>query len=160
MPSNHRILSSLLLLPSTFPSIRVFSNESALYFRWPECWSFSSISPSNEYSGLISFGIDWNDLFAVLRDTSVFSSTTIWKHQFFSAQPSLWSNSHICTWLLESFDYMDLCWQSDISAFFFFLGRINFNGVISFNSIYTNIIISTCNQYKIIEVCASFFEGL
>ena len=67
MPSNHLILCCLLLLlPSIFPSIRVFSNESALCIRWPEYWSFSfSISPSNEHSGLISFKIDWFDLLAV-----------------------------------------------------------------------------------------------
>ena len=66
-PSNYVILCHpLLLLPSIFPSIRVFSNESVLHIRWPEYWSFSfSISPSNEYSGLISFGIDWFDLLAV-----------------------------------------------------------------------------------------------
>ena len=66
MPSNHLILCCrLLLLPSVFPSIRVFSNESTLRLRWPKYWSFSfSISPSNEYSGLISFRIDWSDLFA------------------------------------------------------------------------------------------------
>ena len=67
MPSNHLILCRpLLLLPSIFPSIRVFSNESVLHIRWPECWSYSfSISPSNEYSGLISFRMDWLDLLAV-----------------------------------------------------------------------------------------------
>ena len=67
MPSNHLILCRpLLLLPSIFPSIRVFSNESALSIRWPNYWSFSfSISPSNEYSGLISFRMDWLDLLAV-----------------------------------------------------------------------------------------------
>ena len=67
MPSNHLILCHpLLLLPSVFPSIRVFSNESALRIRWPKCWSFSfNISPSNEYSGLISFRMDWLDLLAV-----------------------------------------------------------------------------------------------
>ena len=67
MPSNHLILCHSLLLPaSIFPSIRVFSNESALPIRWPECWSFSfSISPSNEYSGLISFRNDWLYLLAV-----------------------------------------------------------------------------------------------
>ena len=67
MPSNHLILCrSLLLLPSIFPSIRVFSNESVLGIRWPKYWSFSfSISPSNEYSGLISFRMDWLDLLAV-----------------------------------------------------------------------------------------------
>ena len=67
MPSNHLILCHpLLLLPSIFPSIRVFSNESLLHIRWPKYWSFSfSISPSNEYSGLISFTMDWMDLLAV-----------------------------------------------------------------------------------------------
>ena len=67
MPSNHLILCHpLLLLPSIFPSIRVYSNESVLCIRWPKYWSFSfSISPSNEYSRLISFRIDWFDLFAV-----------------------------------------------------------------------------------------------
>ena len=67
MPSNHLILCHpLLLLPSIFPSIRVFSNESVLRIRWPKYWSFSfSISPSNEYSGLISFKMDWLDLLAV-----------------------------------------------------------------------------------------------
>jgi len=67
MPSNHLILCHpLLLLPSIFPSIRVFSNESALHIRWPKDWSFSfNISPSNEYSGLISFRMDWLDLLAV-----------------------------------------------------------------------------------------------
>ena len=65
MPSNHLILfCNLLLLPSIFPSIRVFSNESVLHIRWPNYWSFS-VSPSNEYSGLISFRIDWLDLLAV-----------------------------------------------------------------------------------------------
>ena len=69
MPSNHLILSRpLLLLSSVFPSIRIFSNESALYIRWPRYWRFSfSISQPNEYSGLISFRIDWLDLFAVQR---------------------------------------------------------------------------------------------
>ena len=66
MPSNHLMLYPLLLLPSIFPGIRVFSNESALCIRWLKYWSFSSsISPSNEYSGLISFRIDWFDLLTV-----------------------------------------------------------------------------------------------
>ena len=67
MPSNHLILCRpLLLLPSIFPSIRVFSNESALHIRWPKCWSFSfSTSPSNEHPGLISFRMDWLDLLAL-----------------------------------------------------------------------------------------------
>ena len=101
MLSNHLMLCCpLLLLPSIFPSIRVFSNKSVLHIRWPKFWSFSfSISPSTEYLGLISFSIDWFDLLAVHRTLKnlLFSSTTIQKHQFFSAQPSLQSNTHICT---------------------------------------------------------------
>ena len=97
MPSNHLIFCHpLLLLPSVFSSIRVFSNESALCIRWPKYWSFSfSISPSNEYSGLDSFRMDWSDLLAVQVISRVFSNTTVQKHQFFSTQLSLWSNSHI-----------------------------------------------------------------
>ena len=96
------LLSSLLLLPSVFPSIQVFSNESVLHIRWPKYWSFSfSISPSNEHSGLISFRIDWLDLLAVQGLSRVFSNTTVQKHQFFGAQLSLQSNSHIHTWPLE-----------------------------------------------------------
>ena len=89
MPSNHFILCCPLLPPSIFPSIRVFSDESALCIRWPKDWSFSfSISPSNEYSGLISFRIDWFDL-AVKGLSGVFSSATVQKNQFFDAQLSL-----------------------------------------------------------------------
>ena len=78
MPSNHLILCRpLLLLPSIFPSIRVFSNESALRIRWPKYWSVSfSISPSNEYSGLISFRVDWLALLRVQGASRVFSNTT------------------------------------------------------------------------------------
>ena len=103
MPSNHLILCCPLLLPlSAFPSIRVFSNESALHIRWPKYWSFSfSISPSNEYSGLISFRVDWLIFLQSKGLSRVFSNTTVLKSQFFGAQPSLWSNVHICTWLLE-----------------------------------------------------------
>ena len=102
MPSNHLILFCPLLLFSVFPRIRVFSSESALGIRWLKCYSFSfSISPSNEYSGLISFRIDWFDLLAVQGLSRVFSNTTVQKHQFFSAQLSLWSNSHTHTWPLE-----------------------------------------------------------
>ena len=73
MPSNHLILCHpLLLLSSTFPSIRVFSNESVLHIRWPKYWSFSfSISPSTEYSGLISFRMDWFDLLAVWKGKKI-----------------------------------------------------------------------------------------
>ena len=101
--SNHLILCHyLLLLPSIFPSIRVFSNESALRIKCLKYWSFSfNISPSSEYSGLISFRVDWFDLFEIQGLSRVFSSTTVWKQQFFGVQPSLWSDSHIHTWLLE-----------------------------------------------------------
>ena len=96
MPSNHLILCCpLLLLPSIFPSITVFSNELALCMRWPKYWSFSfSISPSNEYPGLISFRMNWLDLLAVQGTLN----TTVQKHQFFGIQLSLSSNSHIHTW--------------------------------------------------------------
>ena len=118
---NHLILCyPLFFLPSIFPSIRVFSNESALPIRWPKYWSFNFIISPDEYSGWISFRMDWFDLLAVQGTLSrVFSSTTLQKHQFFNGQPSLWSNSHIRTRLLEncSFDNTDLCQQSDISAF-------------------------------------------
>ena len=98
MPFNHLILSCPLLLPSIFPSIRVFSNESVLPIRWPKHWSLSfSISPSSEYSGVISFRMGgWFSLqFKGL--SRVFSNTTVQKHQFFGAQLSLLSNSHIHT---------------------------------------------------------------
>ena len=91
MPSNHLIFCRPLLLPSIFPSIRVFSNESALRMRCPKYWSFSfSIRPSNEYSGLISFRMDWLALSLQPKGLSrVFSNTTVQKHQFFGAQLSL-----------------------------------------------------------------------
>ena len=102
-PSNHLILCCLLLLlPSTFPSIRVFFNDLALRVRWPKYWGFRfSISPSKEYSGLISFRIDWFDLFADQRTLKSLlqhhnSKASILRHSVF-----LWSNSHIHTWLVE-----------------------------------------------------------
>ena len=99
MLSNHLIVCHLLLLlPSVFPSIRVFSNESALHSRWPKYWSFSfSISPSNEYSGLLFFRIDRFDLPAVQGTLKSLLQHHSSKHQFFSTQLSLWSNSHIHT---------------------------------------------------------------
>ena len=114
MPSNHLILCHpLLLLPSIFPSIRVFSNESVLRIRWPEYWSFSfNISPSNEYSGLISFRIDWLDLLAV---QGIFKSSPT--PQFKSINSSvlnfLYSPTLTSThdyWKTQNFDHMDLCW--------------------------------------------------
>ena len=91
MPSNHFILCHpLLLLPSIFPSIKVFSNESVLRIRWPKFWSFSfSITPSNEYSGLISFRMDWLDLLEVQGTLKSLLQHLLQKHQLFGAQLSL-----------------------------------------------------------------------
>ena len=121
MPSNHLILCHPLLLPpSIFPSIRLFSNESVLHIKWPRYWSFSfSISPSNKHPGLISFRMDWLELLAVqgtlkspLQHHSS-KASILWHSAFFTAQLShLYMN-----WKNHSFDYMDLCWQSDVSAF-------------------------------------------
>ena len=85
MPSNHLILCHpLLLLPSIFPSIRVFTNEPVLHIRWPKYWNFSSsINPSNEHSELISLRMDWLDLLQSKGLSRVFSNTTVQKHQFF-----------------------------------------------------------------------------
>ena len=111
MSSNHLFLCHPLLFPpSIFPSIRVFSNESALCIRWPKYWSFSfNISPSNKYSGLISFRMDWLNLPEV---TGRFSNTTVQKHQFsmfsFLYSPTL--TSIYDYWKNHSLDWMDFCW--------------------------------------------------
>ena len=96
MPSNHLILCCPLRLPPIFPSSRVFSNEPALGIGWPKYWSFI-ISPSKDYSRLISFRIDWFDPLLSTELSRVFSSTTVRKHQFFVTQPSSWSKPHILT---------------------------------------------------------------
>ena len=103
MLSNHLILHHhLFLLPSIFPSIRVFSSESALHNRLLNYWRFNlSISPSNEYSGLTYFSIDWLDLLAVQGTHKSLLQNHKSKHQSFSAQSSLWSNSHIHIWVPE-----------------------------------------------------------
>ena len=120
MSSNHLILCHPLpLLPSIFPSIGVFSNESALCIRWPKYWSFS-ISPSNEYSGLISFRTDWLDLLAV----QVTLKSLLLQHQslktsilqclaFLTVQLS---HPHMTTGKTIALTKTDLCWQSDVSA--------------------------------------------
>ena len=122
MPSNHLILCCpLLLLPSIFPNIRVFSSESALHIKWPKYWSFSfSISPSKEYSSLISFRIDWFDLLVVqgtLKSLLLHHSSNasiLWSSAFLMAQLSTSIHDY---WKNHSFGYMDLCWQSNVSAF-------------------------------------------
>ena len=97
MPSIHLIhCHPLLLLPSIFPSIRVFFSELALCIRWRKYWSFS-ICPSNEYSGLIFFFLGFTGLISLQSKglSRVFSNSTVQKNQFFCAQPSLWTNSHM-----------------------------------------------------------------
>ena len=111
----------LFLLSSIFPSLRVFANESVLHIRWPKYWNFSvSISPSNEYSGPISFRMDWFDLLAVPGTRQESPPTP----QFKSINCSVLSLLYIPTltsihdyWKNHSFDYMDLCQRSGISAF-------------------------------------------
>ena len=120
MPSNHLILCHpLLLLPLNFPSIRVFSKQSALRIRWPKYWSFS-ISPSSEYSGLIFFKMDWLDLLAVqgtlkslLQHHS--SKASVLLHSAFLIVQL--SHPYMTYQKNHSFDQMDLCWQSNVSAF-------------------------------------------
>ena len=109
IPSNHLVLCRPLLLPpSVFPNIRVFSNESALHIMWPKYWSFSfSISPSNEYSGLTSFRMDWLDLLAVQGTLKSLLQHHSQKHQFFSTQLSFYSPTLTSThdyWKNHSFD--------------------------------------------------------
>ena len=122
MPSNHLILCHpLLLLPSIFPSIRVFSNESALCIRWPKDWSFSfSISPSNEHPGLISFRMDWLDLVAVQRTLKSLlqyhssKASILQCSAFFTVQIS---HPYMTTGKTIALTKTDLCWQSNVSAF-------------------------------------------
>ena len=99
MPSNHLIICCPLpLLLSIFPSIRVFSNESVLHIRWPKYLSFSfSMSLSNEYSGLISFRVDWFDFLTVQGTQESSPTPQVKRNQFFDAQPSLSSKFHIHT---------------------------------------------------------------
>ena len=114
MPSNHFILCHpLLLLPSIFPNIKVLSSELALHIRWPKYWKFSSsVSPSNEYSGLISFRMDWfvSRVFSSITFRSI--SSSLLSYLF---GPALTSTRDY--WKNHSFDYTDLYWQSEVSAF-------------------------------------------
>ena len=113
------------LLSSPSPAFNVPQNQglfqwAVLCIWWPKYWSFNfSISLSNEYSGLIFFRIDWFVSLLTKGLSRVFSSTIFQKCQFLGTQLSLWSNSHIPDdyWKNHSFDYMDFCWQSDVSAF-------------------------------------------
>ena len=119
-PTNYLILCRPLLFPpSIFPSIRVFSNESPLRIKWPKYWSFSfNINPSNEYAGLISFWMDWLDLLEVegilksLLQHHSSKASIIQCSGFFTVQPI----SIHDYWKSHSLDWMNLCWQSNISA--------------------------------------------
>ena len=123
MPSNHLILCCpLLSLPSIFPSLRVFSNESAFCIRWPKYWSFNfSVSPSNDYPGLIFFRMDWLDLLAVqgtlksLLQHHTLRASLLWCSAFFTVQLS----HPFMTTGETTVDYMDLCRQRDVFAFKF-----------------------------------------
>ena len=122
MPSNHFILCcSLLLLSSLFPSIRVFPNESALHIRWLKCWGFSfSISPSNEYSGLISFRMDWLCLLAVqgtlksLLQHHSSKASVLWCSAFFIVQLS---HPYMTTGKNKALTKLTLAGKSNVSAF-------------------------------------------
>ena len=122
MPSNHLILCHpLLFLPSISPSIRVFSTESVLHIRWPKYWSFSfSISPSNEYSGLISFRIDWFDLLAIpgtlksLLQHDSSKASILWCLAFFIVQLA---HPYMTTGKTIALTRRTLVWQSNVSAF-------------------------------------------
>ena len=120
MPSNHLILFHPLLLPSILPSVSFFSNESFLCIRWPKYWSFSfSTSNSNEYSGLIPFRMDWCDLLAVqgtlkrLLQHHNLKASVVQLSAFFMVQLTTSVQDY---WKKQSFDYTDLCRQSDVSA--------------------------------------------
>ena len=139
MPSNQLIhCHLLLLLPSIFPRIRVASSKSVLHIRWSKYWSFSfSMSPSNEYSGLISFKIDWLDFLAVqgtLESLQHYSS----KHQFFGAQLSLWSMIYMIFKIMASGPITS--WQIDgqtmetVTDFIFLSSKITADGDCSFES--------------------------
>ena len=122
MPSSHLILCCpLLLLPPTPPSIRVFSNESTLRKRWPKYWSFGfSISPSKEHPGLISFRMDWLDLLAVqgtlksLLQHHSSKALILWHSAYFTVRLS---HPYMTTGKTIALTKMDLCWQSNVSAF-------------------------------------------
>ena len=121
MPSNHLILCCpLLLLPSVFPSLRIFSSEFALCIRWPKYWSFSfSIGPSNEFSGLLSYKIEWFNLLAIQGILESSPAPQFKRNNSLVLNllygPTLKSVHDY--WKNHRFDCTDLCWQSNVSAF-------------------------------------------
>ena len=120
MASNHLILCHpLLLLPSILPSIRVFYNESVLCITWPKYWSISfNISPADEYSGLISFRMDWLDLLAIQGTLKSFLQHHSSKASIFQCSALLMVQLSHDYWKNHSLDYTDLCQQSNVSAFY------------------------------------------
>ena len=145
MPSNHFVL--YLLLPSIFPNMRVFSNELALHIRWPKYCSFSfNISPSDEYWGMISFRIDWCDFIEVqgtlksLLQHHISKASVLQLLAFFIVQVS---HLYMTTEKNHSFDYIDLCWQSNVCFLICCLGdTFSSKKEVSFNFVATVTIFS------------------
>ena len=176
MPSNHLILCHpLLLLPSIFPSIRVFSNESALHIRWPKYWSFSfSISPFNEHPGLSSFRMDWLDLLAV-QGTQESSPTPQFKSinssvLSFLYRPTLtsihdhWENhsldqyGYVCIYRYWYYVYISICILCELMWKMF--GRIWMNALSDYTQVVGNFIYSLihfCNSLNFLGVFWVFF---
>ena len=159
MPLNHLILyCPLLILPSIFPSIRVFSNESDLHTRWPKYWGFSfSISPSIEYSGLISFRIDWFDLLAVQRTLKCLLQHQSSKASILWCSDSLRSNSHIRTWLLEKPQVGTLSVKRHRCFLICCLGlsKLFSQGASIFNFV---VVVTVCSDFRVQEnkICHGF----
>jgi len=121
MPSYHLILCyPLILPPSIFPSVRVFSKESVLFICWPKYWSFRFIiSPSNKYSGLISFRIDWFDLLAFQGTLKSFLQHHSSKASIFRCSASFIVQLSHDDWKIHSFHWVEFCWQTNVSAFWY-----------------------------------------
>ena len=146
MPSNYLILCHPLLLPSILPNTGVFSNDSVLCIKWPKYWSFSfSISPSNEYSGPISFRMDWLDCLQSKGFSRVFSHTTVQKHQFFRAHFFLivqLSHLHMTTGKITALTRWNLVGKV-MSLLFNMMSRL----IIAFLQRGKRLLISWCSHY-------------
>ena len=168
MPSSHLILCHPLLLPQIPPNIRVFSNESTLRMRWPKYWSFSfSIIPSNEHPGLISFRTGWMSLQSKGL-SRIFSNTTVQKHQFFGAQLSSQSNSHIWP-KTGSFYLISYKWWALVTDKIkvIIIGTIShWNGVCKFLTPcfyvhrYGHIYVDSCVSKYVLITCKCFVDSL
>ena len=164
MPSNHLVLCRpLLLLPSIFPSIRVFSSEWALRSRWPKCWSFSfSISPSKEYSGLISFRIDWFDLFTVQGTLK-----SLLQHpQLFELQPSVASIdlTNLPFNVVTQFPSISWGWMYEFHMLLYFIKQTHVpqadKGIAHFAFLCFSLVMSRPPSCTLIgQFCCCFFES-